>query len=189
MTRTSCGAGRCRYSINRMTASTLHTLSILSAKNWSVNSRKAEASKHIGTWSTTTTIGLTRHTWQRQRQVLAASIYYPRQQRHRMAPQLLPERKMQMSKQHRNRQLESHRDSGTVPQRNETADGSIVSEDVKPKPRVTTFVPKPCSACQRLRDLDPAIEGRSCSRVYSTQGRIRYCKCGFCGATTKEISD
>ena len=58
---------------------------------------------------------------------------------------------------------------------------------VKPKARVTSFVPMACTACQRLRDLDQDIKGKSCSRVYSTQGRTRYCKCWFCGATWKEI--
>jgi hypothetical protein len=74
-------------------------------------------------------------------------------------------------------------------------DGSTVSENVKasavvvqqPKPRVTSFVPQNCTACQRLRELDPATEGNSYSRVYSTQGRTRYCKCGYCGHTWKEV--
>ena len=94
------------------------------------------------------------------------------------------------------------------PQRSEPAAGSPVCEDdkismlidgevfkldgnaidtVNVKPRVTSFVPKACTACQRLRDVDEKIKGKSCSRVYSTQGRTRYCKCGFCGATWKEI--
>lgn len=55
------------------------------------------------------------------------------------------------------------------------------------KPRVTSFVPMPCGRCQRLRDLDEKVKGKSCSRVYSTQSRTRYCKCGFCGATWKEV--
>lgn len=72
-------------------------------------------------------------------------------------------------------------------------DGEVFKVDeekidpVTVKPRVTSFVPRPCSDCQRLRDLDEKIKGKSCSRVYSTQGRTRYCKCGFCGATWKEI--
>jgi hypothetical protein len=66
------------------------------------------------------------------------------------------------------------------------ADGERI-DPVSVKPRVTSFVPRPCTDCQRLRDLDEKIKGKSCSRVYSTQGRTRYCKCGFCGATWKEI--
>lgn len=50
-----------------------------------------------------------------------------------------------------------------------------------PKPRVTSFVPRPCSACTALRE-----EGSNYSRVTSTQGNIRYCKCGFCNNTWKE---
>jgi hypothetical protein len=125
-----------------------------------------------------------------------------------MAPQLLQERKPQMSKHNRNRQPESLQASVMESQKSEPADGSTVSESdkismlidgevfkvdeekidpVTVKPRVTSFVPRPCSDCQRLRELDEKIKGKSCSRVYSTQGRTRYCKCGFCGATWKEI--
>jgi hypothetical protein len=58
-----------------------------------------------------------------------------------------------------------------------------------PKPRVTSFVPDPCSACQRLRDEDSNAQGRSYSRVYSTSGRTRYCKCSYCGNTWKQIAN
>lgn len=50
-----------------------------------------------------------------------------------------------------------------------------------PVPRVSSFVPQPCSCCTALR---PA--GTNYSRVVSTQGRIRYCKCSFCGNTWKD---
>jgi hypothetical protein len=49
------------------------------------------------------------------------------------------------------------------------------------KPRVTTFVPSPCPMCTALRE-----EGSNYSRVVSTQGNIRYCKCSFCNNTWKE---
>lgn len=149
-------------------------------------------------------------TWQQLRRVPVAFISCLQPQKIRMAPQLLQDRKTQMSKHNRNRQLASLPDNATEPQRNEQADGSIVSEDVnatrgepwlksqmeaaglsledfKPKPRVTTFVPKDCTSCTALRASDPVNNGRSFSRVYSTQGRTRYCKCGYCGFTWKEV--
>jgi len=94
-----------------------------------------------------------------------------------------------MSKHNRSRQLANLQGNATEPQKDAQVAGSTVSEGVetKPRPRVTEFVPRPCAACQALRDMDPEIKGRSCSRVYSTQGRTRYCKCGFCGATWKEV--
>jgi hypothetical protein len=113
-----------------------------------------------------------------------------------------------MSKHNRNRQPENLQASVMESQKSEQADGSTVSgsdrismlidgevfkvdeekiDHVAVKPRVTSFVPRRCSDCQRLRDLDEKIKGKSCSRVYSTQGRTRYCKCGFCGVTWKEI--
>lgn len=57
------------------------------------------------------------------------------------------------------------------------------------KPRVTSFVAAPCSMCQTLRDGDDEAKGRSYSRVYATVGRTRYCKCGYCGNTWKQILD
>jgi hypothetical protein len=57
------------------------------------------------------------------------------------------------------------------------------------KPRVTSFVPNPCSACQDLRDGDDKAKGQNYSRVYATVGRTRYCKCGYCGNTWKQIPD
>lgn len=56
-----------------------------------------------------------------------------------------------------------------------------------PKPRVTQFVARDCTACTALRDAKEETKGKSFSRVYSTVGRVRYCKCGFCGNTWKEI--
>jgi hypothetical protein len=58
-------------------------------------------------------------------------------------------------------------------------DDRLVS--TKPVPRVSSFVPQPCSCCTALRPADTNY-----SRVMSTQGRIRYCKCTFCGNTWKE---
>lgn len=48
--------------------------------------------------------------------------------------------------------------------------------DSTPAPR--RFTPKDCAMCETHRP-----RGESYSRVYSTQGKIRYCKCGFCGHT------
>ena len=53
-----------------------------------------------------------------------------------------------------------------------------------PKPRITSYVAPPCSACSAMRP-----EGENHSRVMSTHGRIRYCKCGFCGNTFKDVVD
>jgi len=45
-----------------------------------------------------------------------------------------------------------------------------------PKPR--EFEAKACSACAGIRPI-----GKSYSRVYCTRGRVRYCRCDFCGNT------
>jgi hypothetical protein len=56
-----------------------------------------------------------------------------------------------------------------------------------PKPRVTSFVARDCSLCTALRELDSNAKGKSFSRVYATVGRTRYCKCGYCGNTWKQV--
>lgn len=48
--------------------------------------------------------------------------------------------------------------------------------DDVPVPR--RFTPKDCPMCESHRP-----KGLSFSRVYSTQGRIRYCRCEFCRHT------
>lgn len=60
---------------------------------------------------------------------------------------------------------------------------------VDPKPRATSFVARDCTACTAIRDSDPKAKGKSFSRVYATVGRTRYCKCGYCGNTWKQIED
>lgn len=46
------------------------------------------------------------------------------------------------------------------------------------------FVPRPCSDCAAVRPANTSY-----SRVITTRGRIRYCKCGYCGSTwTQAIS-
>ena len=87
------------------------------------------------------------------------------------------------------RKNRNQQDNGTVPPKNETVAGSNLFAVDKPKARVTSFVPRACSACDAFRKADAEIDGKSCSRVYSTQGRTRYCKCGYCGITWKEIAD
>lgn len=71
----------------------------------------------------------------------------------------------------------------------------VATEEVEPKPdppkerkpRVTSFVPAPCSSCTSLRE-----DGSNYSRVYSTHrgsgAVVRYCKCDFCGNTFKQIT-
>lgn len=151
-----------------------------------MSSRKAKASKHRGTKSVRTTTGLTPHTWLRLRRVPVASISYLQQQNIPMVPQCHHERKPNMSK--RKHQQASQQDSGTEHRSDGQVDGSsLFVSDERPKPRVTTFVPRDCTSCPALRDADPVNAGLSFSRVYSTQGRTRYCKCGYCGATWKEV--
>ena len=40
------------------------------------------------------------------------------------------------------------------------------------------FTPRPCAACQAIRPANTSY-----SKVVTTRGKIRYCKCGFCGET------
>lgn len=50
--------------------------------------------------------------------------------------------------------------------------------------RPRSFVPRACSCCQA--DRPP---GTSYSKVYATKGRIRYCRCHYCGNTwTQAVS-
>lgn len=60
---------------------------------------------------------------------------------------------------------------------------------VTAKPRVRDFIAAPCSICQALRDQDEEAEGRSYSRVYGTVGKVRYCRCDFCGNTWKQTPE
>ena len=101
-----------------------------------------------------------------------------------MANQLLKAQRQNMSKQPRKQ--ESQQVSDTAYQNIGKVAGLPDFENDKPKPRVTTFVPKDCASCPALRAADEETAGKSFSRVVSTQGRTRYCKCGFCGATWKE---
>ena len=102
-----------------------------------------------------------------------------------MANQLLQAQRQNMSKQVRKQ--ESQQVSDTAYQSIGKVAGLPDFENDKPKPRVTEFVPRPCSTCQRMRELDDDIKGKSCSRVTSKHGRTRYCKCGFCKHTWKEV--
>ncbi len=45
------------------------------------------------------------------------------------------------------------------------------------------FTPRPCSQCTALRD------GKNYSYVYHTAGRVRYCKCKFCGNTWTQAAE
>ena len=58
-----------------------------------------------------------------------------------------------------------------------------------PKPRVTSFVARDCTMCSALREADEKARGKSFSRVYATVGRTRYCKCGYCGNTWKQVEE
>lgn len=58
-----------------------------------------------------------------------------------------------------------------------------------PKPRSpqASYVPPPCSACASLRPNEDNY-----TRVYSTtnttNATTRYCRCGFCGNTFKDVT-
>lgn len=55
-----------------------------------------------------------------------------------------------------------------------------------PKPRVTSFVARECTACVAVRASDPDAAGQNYSRVYAKVGSTRYCKCSYCGHTWKQ---
>ena len=55
-------------------------------------------------------------------------------------------------------------------------------DEVKPKPRTTSYVPPPHSACAAERP-----DGENFTRVETTRGRIRYCRCTFCGVLFKDV--
>ena len=56
-----------------------------------------------------------------------------------------------------------------------------VSLSNQPRARSRTFVAKPCSVCQALREPDTNF-----TRVYATRDRVRYCKCTYCNNTWKD---
>ena len=59
------------------------------------------------------------------------------------------------------------------------------AEAAQPKPR--QFVPKQCTCCTAL------AEGKGYTRVYATRWEagslVRYCRCSFCGATSKQTGN
>lgn len=57
-----------------------------------------------------------------------------------------------------------------------------VTEPAKARVR---FVPRDCSACSSLR----GDSKESYSFVYHTAGRIRYCKCRYCGNTWTQAGE
>ena len=60
----------------------------------------------------------------------------------------------------------------------EVAEVVEVDEQLDQEPTPRRFTPKDCPMCESYRP-----KGMSFSRVYSTQGKIRYCRCGFCRHT------
>ena len=58
------------------------------------------------------------------------------------------------------------------------AAGTQVNDAIDSIPTPRRFTPKDCPMCESHRP-----KGLSFSRVYSTQGRIRYCRCEFCRHT------
>lgn len=49
------------------------------------------------------------------------------------------------------------------------------------KERTRNFTAKPCPACVADRPADSNF-----SRVFATRGKVRYCRCGYCGHTWKD---
>jgi len=66
--------------------------------------------------------------------------------------------------------------------RKKRASNGDASVKPKPKPRATSYVAPPCSACAALR---PA--GENFTRVETTRGRVRYCRCTFCNNLFKDV--
>jgi hypothetical protein len=69
------------------------------------------------------------------------------------------------------------------PQQMESASKLLggVNMSISPRARSRTFVAKPCSVCQALREPDTNF-----TRVYASRGNIRYCRCSFCNNTWKD---
>ena len=83
---------------------------------------------------------------------------------------------------------EYDRIAATVPSNviKEFADALGVSATVavtaQPRARSRTFVARPCSVCQALREPNTNY-----TRVYATRETARYCKCDYCGNTWKDL--
>jgi hypothetical protein len=61
---------------------------------------------------------------------------------------------------------------------------TVEVKPLTPKPvraRSRTFVAKPCTVCEALREKDTNF-----TRVFATRGNIRYCRCHYCGNTWKD---
>lgn len=75
--------------------------------------------------------------------------------------------------------------SGTMTRRKRSKRVPVVEAEAKP--RVTSFVARPCSACEGLRP-----NGTNYSRVYCVTRQdakvVRYVKCSYCGNTWKQIT-
>lgn len=60
----------------------------------------------------------------------------------------------------------------------ESASVAVASE---PRARSRNFTAKPCPVCVADRPADSNF-----SRVFATRGKVRYCRCGYCGHTWKD---
>lgn len=49
------------------------------------------------------------------------------------------------------------------------------------KPKARRFVPRPCGSCEAIRP-----KGENYSKVIGSPGKVRYCRCGFCGHSWTE---
>ena len=59
---------------------------------------------------------------------------------------------------------------------------------VEPKPRQKNFIPRDCVMCIERRKQD-GKEGQSFVTTYGKSGKLRYCRCGFCKHTWKELGN
>lgn len=57
-----------------------------------------------------------------------------------------------------------------------------------PVPKRTVFVPNECSACTALRPTGQ-FYARVTATIRGDIGIMRYCRCGFCGNTWKQIEN
>ena len=93
-----------------------------------------------------------------------------------------------MSKK-RIRQLANEIEASITPEVIDAACEKVLSHTVgkgvdvlsNPRARSRNFTAKPCPACVADR---PA--GSNFSRVFATRGKVRYCRCGYCGHTWKD---
>jgi TFIIF-interacting CTD phosphatase-like protein len=79
-----------------------------------------------------------------------------------------------------------HRRRGTDDQGNVVFDSLEENQDrpIESAPKPREFTPRDCTLCITSRPPRQQF-----SRVYAKRGKIRYCKCGYCGNTWSQEGD